>query len=114
MAFSWQGDSGRWYPVDVARSKRSWEPVGGVYMFVKPSPDETMESGGPVMLYIAHTHSLAEALARHDMWAAADQLGAKEIHLLAAPDERQREAIFNDILNAHTPILNRQMLRRVA
>lgn len=114
MSFSWQGDSGKWYEVDVARSKRSWDAAGGVYMFVKPSPDPTMESGGPVMLYIAHTNSFAEALARHDMWAAADQLGAKEIHLLPAPEPRTREAIFNDILAAHTPILNRQMLRRVA
>ncbi|MBI1252597.1 MAG: hypothetical protein GC189_14135 [Alphaproteobacteria bacterium] len=114
MSFSWQGESGRWYEVDVARAKRAWEPVGGVYMFVKPSPDATMEAGGPVLLFLAQTSNFADALARHDMWAAADQLGAKEIHLYPVADPRQRDAIYNDLLQSQTPILNKQMLRRVA
>jgi hypothetical protein len=114
VSFSWQGESGRWYEFDVARAKRAWEPTGGVYMFVKPGDYPTMEAGGPVMLYAAAAQNLSDALSRHDMWAAADQLGAKEIHLLLVADPRQRESILNDLLTAHTPILNRQMLRRVA
>ncbi|MCR6645086.1 MAG: hypothetical protein NVV62_11585 [Terricaulis sp.] len=34
--YSWQGASGRWYEFEVARAARAWEPLGGVYMFVKP------------------------------------------------------------------------------
>jgi hypothetical protein len=114
LSFSWQGASGRWYEFDVARAKRAWDPDGGLYMFVKPPESATMEAGGPVSLYLARTHDFSTALARHDMWAAAQQLGAAEIHLLAVKDERQRAAIEQDLLDAQTPILNRQMLRRVA
>ncbi|MGE0044233.1 MAG: hypothetical protein AB7J28_14665 [Hyphomonadaceae bacterium] len=114
MSFSWQGASGRWYEVNVARAKRVWDPVGGIYMFVKPGDYPTMEAGGPVMLFLAATPNFEQALARHEMWAAAQQLGAAEIHLLAVPDETHRKKVEKDLLDAHTPILNRQMLRRVA
>lgn len=114
MTFSWQGASGRWYEFDVARAKRAWEPIRGVYIFVKPGDYPTMEAGGPIALYIARTHSFEEALARHDMWAPAQQLGVQEIHLLAIPDEAVCARVEKDLLDAQTPILNRQMLRRVA
>lgn len=107
MLFSWQGASGRWYEFDVARTKRAWEPVGGIYMFVKPGDYPTMEAGGPIALYIAQTHSLAESLARHDVWAAAQALGAAEIHLLIMSDTSQRVMIEQDIVKAQSPILNR-------
>ncbi len=114
MSFSWQGASGGWYDFDVARAKRVWEPVGGVYCFVKPGDYPTMEAGGPVMLFVARTHDFAGALARHEMWQAAQQLGAAEVHLFVEHDEKRRGEIEQDLLKAHTPILNRQMLRRVA
>lgn len=114
MSFSWQGASGRWYDFDVARAARVWEPVGGVFAFVKPGDSPTMEAGGPVMLFIAKTNDFAGSLARHDMWQAAQQLGAGEVHLLPIPDDQERLAVERDLLSAHTPILNRQMLRRVA
>lgn len=114
MSFSWQGASGAWYEVDIARAKREWEQAGGVYMFVKPGDYPTMEAGGPVALFIAQTHSFADSLARHEMWASAQQLGAAEIHLVAVPDLATRARVEKDLLDAHTPILNRQMLRRVA
>lgn len=111
MSFSWQGASGRWYEFDVARSKRAWEPVGGIYMFVKPGDLPTMEAGGPTCLYLAHTASFAESLARHDVWGAAQSLGAAEIHLYLIEDPARRAAIEQDIYKAHTPILNRQQAR---
>ncbi len=114
VSFSWQGDSGRWYDFDVARAKRAWEPVGGIYMFVKPGDGSTMEAGGPVALFIAGTTDFSISLARHEMWAAAQQLGAAEIHLLTITNEAERARIEQDLLESHTPILNRQMLRRVA
>jgi len=114
MSFSWQGVSGKWYEFNVARAKRAWEPTGGVYMFVKPGDMPTMEAGGPIVLFLGVTDNFAEALARHDMWAAAQQLGAGEIHLLDVRDIAAREKAGRDILEAHTPVLNRQMLRRVA
>lgn len=114
MTYSWQGGSGRWYEMDVARAKRAWEPVGGIYMFVKPGDYPTMEAGGPVVLYAAETHSFADALARHEMWQPAQQLGAAEIHLVVVQDPKLRERVIKDLLEAQTPILNRQMLRRVA
>lgn len=114
MSFSWQGASGRWYDFDVARAARVWEPVGGVYAFVKPGDSPTMDAGGPVMLFIAKTNDFSGALARHDMWQAAQQLGAAEVHLMTVTDEQQRLEIEKDLLAAQTPILNRQMLRRVA
>lgn len=114
MSFSWQGNSGRWYEFDVARAKRVWEPTAGIYVFVKPGDLPTLEAGGPVPLYIAGTSSFIDALSRNDMWGAAQQLGAAEIHLMAVPDERERARIEADLLGAHMPILNRQTLRRVA
>lgn len=112
MKFSWQGASGRWYEFDVARSKRAWEPDGGIYMFVKPGDYPTMEAGGPVCLYLAQTASFAESLARHEAWAPAQALGAAEIHLIAIPDQAQRVMMEQDLLKAQTPILNRLAQRR--
>jgi hypothetical protein len=112
--FNWQGASGRWYEFEIARAQRAWEPVGGVYMFVKPHDQPTLDWGGPISLYLAKTDDLAKALARHDMWAAAENLGAKEIHLLVVKDPAARERVEKDILEAQRPILNRSMLRRVA
>jgi hypothetical protein len=111
MSFSWQGASGRWYEFDVARAKRAWEPLGGLYMFVKPGDLPTMEAGGPICLYLAQTASFAESLARHDAWGAAQSLGAAEIHLLVVSDPAKRAAIEQDIYKSHTPILNRQQAR---
>ena len=48
------------------------------------------------------------------MWQAAENLGAKEIHLLTIKDDQTRERVLKDILEAQAPILNRNMLRRVA
>lgn len=114
MSFSWQGASGRWYEFNVARAKRAWDPVAGIYMFVKPGDYPTMEAGGPICLYLGVTDNFTETLARHDYWSAAQQLGAGEIHLVAISDPAQREKAARDLLDAHTPILNKQMLRRVA
>jgi len=107
MLFSWQGASGRWYEFDVAKTKRAWEPMGGIYMFVKPGDYPTMEAGGPIALYIAQTTNLADSLARHEVWAAAQALGAAEIHLLQVPDMSQRVMIEQDVIKAQSPILNR-------
>lgn len=114
MSFSWQGASGRWYEFEVARAKRAWEPVGGLYMFVKPGDLPTMEAGGPTCLYLAQTASFAESLARHDAWGAAQSLGAAEIHLLVVHDPAKRALIEQDIWKSHTPILNRQQARPAA
>lgn len=111
-SYSWQGASGRWYEFDVARAARAWEPVGGLYLFVKPH-DSTHDWGGPICLFAAKTDDFAGTLARHDMWQAAENLGAKEIHLLVVRDHERRVEIERDILEAQAPILNRS-LRRVA
>lgn len=111
--YSWQGASGRWYEFDIARAARAWEPTGGIYMFVKPH-DPTQDWGGPISLFVARTDDFSSALARHDMWQAAENLGAKEIHLLVIADVSQRERVEKDLLEAQAPILNRNMLRRVA
>lgn len=106
-SFSWQGASGKWYEFDVARSRRAWDPIGGLYMFVKPGDLPVMEAGGPVCLYLAHTGSFLDSLSRHDMWAYAQALGAAEIHLLVIEDQNQRIMIERDLLKAQTPLLNR-------
>lgn len=110
--FSWQGASGRWYPFDVARAKRAWEPTGGIYLFVKPGDYPTYEAGGPICLYIAQTDSFAQSLARHDVWGAAQALGAAEIHLLPEPDPRRRAEIEQDIFKSHKPLLSRQQVAK--
>ena len=111
-SFSWQGASGRWYEFDVAKAARAWDPVGGLYMFVKPQ-DPSLDWGGPICLFVAKTNDFSVTLARHDMWQAAENLGAREIHLLDVRDPERRAEIERDILEAQAPILNRQ-LRRVA
>ena len=111
MSFSWQGGSGQWYEFDVARARRAWEPVGGLYMFVKPGDYPTMEAGGPICLFVAQTASFEEDLARNEAWAGAQALGAGEIHLLIEPDPNRRGRIFADLLEAQSPVLNRHMLR---
>lgn len=112
--FHWQGASGRWYEFEIARAQRAWEPAGGVYMFVKPHDQPALDWGGPTPLFIAQTDDFSRALARHDMWSAAEQQGAREIHLLTVKDASQRAEVEKDILEAQRPILNRNMLRRVA
>jgi hypothetical protein len=111
--WSWQGASGRWYEFDIARARRQWPPVGGVYMFVKPGDYPLMEAHGPVALYVAQTHSFADALSAHHYWAGAEALGAREIHLVEIPDPAQRAAVEGDLIRAQTPILNRDA-RKVA
>ncbi len=110
--YSWQGASGRWYEFDVAKAARAWDSVGGLYMFVKPH-DASQDWGGPICLFLARTDDFSVTLARHDMWQAAENLGAREIHLLVVRDAERRAEIERDILEAQAPILNRS-LRRVA
>jgi hypothetical protein len=112
--YSWQGASGRWYEFEIARAQRAWEPVGSLYMFVKPHDAATQQWGGPISLFIGKTDDLSTTLARHDMWQAAEHLGAREIHLLLIKDGQTRERVERDLLEAQSPILNRNMLRRVA
>lgn len=112
--YSWQGACGRWYEFEVARAQRAWEPVGGIYMFVKPHQNPGEDWGGPITLYLARTDDFSTSLARHDMWQAAENLGAKEIHLLIVRDPDTRARVERDLLEAQSPILNRNMLRRVA
>lgn len=119
--YSWQGHSGRWYEFEIVRAQRDWAASGGLYMFVKPkdleppNPLHTVpEWGGPVALFLARTENFAQTLGRHDMWRAAENLGAKEIHLLSIRDPKARERVERDLMEAQAPILNRTMLRRVA
>jgi hypothetical protein len=112
--YMWQGASGRWYEFEIARAQRPWEPIGGLYMFVKPHDQPTLDWGGPITLYVAKTDDFSKTLARHDMWQAAENLGAREIHLLVVRDGQARERVEKDLLDAQQPILNRNMLRRVA
>ena len=114
MSYSWQGGSGRWYQFEVAKAKRNWDPVGGVYMFVKPSDSPTGEWGGPICLFLGSTDSLAAALERHNYWAAANQLGAAEVHILPIHDEALRRQVEADLLDAQRPILNRPQMKRAA
>jgi hypothetical protein len=112
--YNWQGASGRWYEFEIARAQRVWDVIGGLYMFVKPHDQPTHDWGGPISLYIAKTDDFSKSLARNDMWAAAENLGAKEIHLLVIKDDQTRARVEKDLLEAQSPILNRNMLRRVA
>lgn len=112
--YSWQGACGRWYEFEVVRAQRAWEPIGGVYMFVKPPDQPAHDWGGPICLYIARTNDFSATLSRHDMWRAAENLGAREIHLLAIKEEQTRVRVEQDLLEAQAPILNKTMLRRVA
>jgi hypothetical protein len=112
--YSWQGASGRWYEFEIARAQRAWESIGGVYMFVKPQEQPSLDWGGPISLFIAKTDDFSRTLARHDMWQAAENLGAREIHLLVIKDDQTRARVEKDLLEAQVPILNRNMLRRVA
>ncbi|MEZ5995524.1 MAG: hypothetical protein R3C25_07190 [Hyphomonadaceae bacterium] len=83
-------------------------------MFVKPHDQPSQDWGGPICLYLAITADFSTTLTRHDMWQAAENLGAKEIHLLTIKDQQTRERVLKDLLEAQAPILNRNMLRRVA
>jgi len=112
--YNWQGASGRWYEFEIARAQRAWEPHGGVYMFVKPPEQPALDWGGPICLYVARSNDFSQTLTRHDMWQAAENLGAREIHLLMIKDDQTRARVEKDLLEAQAPILNRNMLRRVA
>ena len=112
--FNWQGASGRWYEFEIARAQRPWEPVGGIYIFVKPHDQPILDWGGPTPLFLAATEDFSRSLARHEMWAAAEHQGAREIHLMIMKDPQARHEIEKDILEAQRPILNRNALRRVA
>jgi len=110
----WQGASGRWYEFEVVRAKRDWEVAGAVYLFVKPPEQPALDWGGPICLFVARTTDLSQSLARHEMWQAAENLGAREIHVLLIKEEQSRQEVERDLLDAQQPILNRSLLRRVA
>lgn len=110
--YNWQGACGRWYEFEIARAQRDWEHVGGIYMFVKPH--DGSQFGGPICLFLGNSENFATTLTRHEMWQAAENLGAKEIHLITIKHEDTRERVFKDLLEAQCPILNKSMLRRVA
>jgi hypothetical protein len=112
--YNWQGACGRWYEFEVARAQREWEQVGGIYMFVKPQDAQESQFGGPICLFIGKTEDFSATLARHDMWQAAENLGAREIHLITIKHEETRGRVMKDLLEAQCPILNKSMLRRVA
>jgi hypothetical protein len=112
--YNWQGACGRWYEFEIVRAQRDWERVGGIYMFVKPHEQQTLLWGGPISLFIAKTDNFATTLTRHEMWQAAENLGAREIHILPVREEQTRTRLLADLLEAQRPILNRNMLRRVA
>jgi hypothetical protein len=112
--FSWQGACGRWHEFEVARVQRAWDPVGGVYMFVKPHDSVAQQWGGPIVLFLGTTDDFSVTLARHEMWQAAEHLGAKEIHLLAIKDAQTRARVEQNLLEAQAPILNQNMRKRVA
>jgi hypothetical protein len=118
--YSWQDASGRWHEFEVARQARNWAPEGGLYMFVKPRDTAPTRDGGPpqwggpIALFLGKTDNFANSLARHDMWQAAENLGAKEIHLLPIKEAQTRDWVEKDLLEAQCPILNRNGLRRVA
>lgn len=109
--YNWQGASGRWYEFEIARAQRAWDEVGGVYMFVKPPSDGAHDWGGPICLFAARCADFSQTLTRHDMWQAAENLGAREIHLLVIKDDQTRARVERDILDAQQPILNRRMRR---
>ena len=89
--FNWQGGSGRWFEFEIARAQRDWESVGGVYMFVKPHDQPSQDWGGPICLFAAQTADFSATLNRHDMWQAAENLGAREIvNLIIAEIRRGR------------------------
>lgn len=111
--YNWQGESGRWYEMEIARAQRAWEPVGGVYMFVKPQEHPSSDWGGPICVFVAQTDDFSQALGQNDMWQAAHNLGAREIHLVTIKDSADRTNVETDLLSAQRPILNRT-LRRVA
>ncbi len=110
--YNWQGACGRWYEFEIVRAQRDWDRVGGVYMFVKPH--DGSQFGGPICLFIGKTDDFSQSLARHDMWQAAENLGAREIHLITIKHDETRGRVMKDLLEAQCPILNKSMLRRVA
>ena len=66
--YNWQGASGRWYEFEIARAQRAWEPVGGIYMFVKPHDQPSRDWGGPICLFYARRptiFSIAPCAPRH-------------------------------------------------
>ena len=112
--YNWQGACGRWYEFEVARAQRDWDPIGGIYMFVKPHDSQEAQFGGPICLFIGKTDDFSTTLARHDMWQAAENLGAREIHLIVIKHDETRGRVMKDLLEAQCPILNKSLLRRVA
>ena len=48
------------------------------------------------------------------MWQAAENLGAREIHLIIIKHEETRTRGMEEWVEAQAPILNKSMLRRVA
>jgi len=112
--YNWQSACGRWLEFEVVRAQRDWDQAGGIYMFVKPHDPQAGPYGGPICLFIGKTDDFSQALARHDMWQAAENLGAREIHLITIRHDETRARVMTDLLEAQCPILNKSMLRRVA
>ncbi|MDE0260278.1 MAG: hypothetical protein OXR82_18070 [Gammaproteobacteria bacterium] len=95
----------RWltYEFGVYDSGTSWRDIGGLYIFTGKTDGKTWEA-----LYIGQTSSFKDRLPGHPKWSDAVLLGATHIHAKTVTNEKTREKVEQELIEAYQPPLNDQ------
>ena len=106
---SWTSAAGVRLDFEVGSTLTDWNPVPGVYMFVRHSV------GDPVALYVGKTDSFKDRLcAAHHKLTAAHVLGMTHIWAKVVNDARVRADLERALIQDLTPCLNEMLLPAAA
>jgi hypothetical protein len=107
--WNWQGASLVWYPHLILPFNESTTISGANYIMVRRL------NGSRAAIYIGQSNALSDRLPNHEKFAAAQRLGANELHVYSgATSSSERFRVETDLRNAgHNPPLNEQGSRPV-
>lgn len=95
--------NGRQYIFTVYASNSGWNPVGGVYLFARPS---TLRSGTWDVFYIGRTDNFSKRLPNHERLNEASRMGATHIAAVVISTESEREQVEREMIQQIRPPLN--------
>lgn len=87
------------------RKDGPWNPVPGLYIFVGRQKDwQNNYVWQP--LYVGQTENFSDRLGYHELWNAAVQLGATDVHARSENNPVLRTMIERQLIQAYQPPLN--------
>lgn len=101
--FTITSKSGKTYTFTKFDPFTQWNEVGGVYMFLQPSPN------GDYALYIGQTENFRKRMPpNHERWDEAKRRGATTIAATVIPNERERLGLEIELILRFNPPMNEQ------